>query len=74
MDIDIDIETLLNNYFIEIYKKTTWKKIFSKYRIEFENSKEYKTTINDKKVSLKEAYLDIDGSIIIDKKKVFSLR
>ena len=74
LDIKIEIKSLLNNYFDEILKKRSWKKIFSKYRIEFNNSKQYKTTINNKKVSLKEATLNEDGSINISKEKVFSLR
>jgi len=74
LDINIEIKSLLNNYFDEILKKRSWKKIFSKYRIEFNNSKQYKTTINNKKVSLKEATLNEDGSINISKEKVFSLR
>jgi len=74
LDISIDIKKLLIKYFQRIYEKRTWKKIFSKYRIEFEKSKQYKTTINNKKVSLCNAFLSEDGSITIDKKKVFSLR
>jgi len=74
LDISVDIKNLLNKFFQRIYEKRTWKKIFSKYRIEFEKSKQYKTTINNKKVSLCNAFLSEDGSITIDKKKVFSLR
>lgn len=74
LDIDIDVHDLLNDYFISILEKNTWKQIFSKYRIEFENSKQYKTTIQNKKVSLENAILNEDGSINIENKKVFSLR
>jgi len=74
LDIDVDIETLLKEYFISIEEKKSWKQIFSKFSIEFEKSKVYKTTINDEKVSLSTAVLNSDGSIVIDNKKVFSLR
>jgi len=74
LDIDINIELLLKEYFISIEEKKSWKQIFSKFSIEFEKSKVYKTTINDKKVSLSTAQLLGDGSIVIDNKKVFSLR
>ncbi|MBN2837368.1 MAG: biotin--[acetyl-CoA-carboxylase] ligase [Fusobacteriaceae bacterium] len=74
LDIKINIETLLKEYFTVIERKKSWKQIFSKFLIEFDKSKVYKTTINDKKVSLDTAVLNSDGSITIDNKKVFSLR
>ena len=74
LDIDINVETLINDYFSAIYEKKTWKQIFSKYSIEFGNSKEYKTTIENEKVSLSDAILNEDGSVSIENKKVFSLR
>ncbi len=74
LDIDVKVDELLNNYFKILRKKKSWKHIFSKYLIEFANSKQFETTIKDKKVSLKEAILNEDGSISIDNEKVFSLR
>ena len=74
LDIDINLYNFLENYFNLIKKKMKWKKIFSKYRIEFESNRQYTTTINNKKVSLKDALLNEDGSINISNEKVFSLR
>ena len=74
LDINIDWKMLLNEYFKSIAEKKSWKQIFSKFTIEFDKSKVYNTTIDDKKVSLNTAKLNSDGSIIIDNKKVFSLR
>jgi len=74
LDIDIDINTLLKDYFSYLKRKKTWKQIFSKFTVEFYKSKVYKTTINDEKASLSTALLNSDGSITIDNKKVFSLR
>lgn len=74
LDIDINLHNFLENYFNLIKKKMKWKKIFSKYRIEFESNRQYTTTINNKKVSLKDALLNEDGSINISNEKVFSLR
>ena len=74
LDIQIDTKKLLSHYFDEILKKMNWKKIFSKYRVEFKNSKQYKTTVDNKKVSLEDAVLNEDGSINISNEKVFSLR
>ncbi|MEA3354598.1 MAG: biotin--[acetyl-CoA-carboxylase] ligase [Campylobacterota bacterium] len=85
LDIDIEIKKLIKEYFEVISNKIAWKDIFSKYSIEFEKSKELKTTINNQngivnnnnsleKISLKEAVINSDGSIQINNKKVFSLR
>ena len=72
--IKFDIDLYLNQYFKQIMSKVSWKQIFSKYLIEFEKSKQLRTTVNNQKVSLKNAILNSDGSIDIDNKKVFSLR
>ncbi len=74
LDIDIDPKTLLEEYFDLIESKVSWKQIFSNFEIEFKRSKEYQTTINKEKVSLIDAILLDDGSIMIDNKKVYSLR
>lgn len=74
LDINLDIEKLLNNFMKFIEKKLTWQEIFSEYMIEFEKSKRFKVTINGKKVTLKDAEFNDDGSIEINNEKVFSLR
>ncbi len=74
IDINIDVQELLIKYFMIIEEKKSWKQIFSKFSIEFDKSREFKTTIKNKKVSLKEAVLHTDGSISVANKKVFSLR
>lgn len=52
----------------------TWKQIFSKYKIEFENSREFFTHNNNEKVALKNAVLLEDGSLECDGQRIFSLR
>lgn len=74
LDIKIDVDEVLKNYFFEIEKKTSWKQIFSDFKIEFEKSKKFQTTIDNQKISLESAILNDDGSIQINNKKVFSLR
>ncbi|MFX4267335.1 biotin--[acetyl-CoA-carboxylase] ligase [Aliarcobacter butzleri] len=74
LDIKIDIDEVLKNYFFEIEKKISWKQIFSDFKIEFEKSKKFQTTIDNQKISLESAILNDDGSIQINNKKVFSLR
>lgn len=74
LDIKIDIDEILELYFKEIEKKSSWKQIFSLFKIEFKHSKKFQATIDDVKVSLEKAILNSDGSIQIENKKVFSLR
>ena len=74
LDINIDINEVLNKYFYALELYPSWKYIFSKYSLEFQHSKKYLATIENKKVSLKNSILNYDGSLFIDNKKVFSLR
>ena len=74
LDIDINKEELLKQYFIKLKVYPTWKQIFSKYKLEFHQNKIYFTNINNKKISLENAFLNDDGSLNINNKKVYSLR
>lgn len=74
LDINIDSKSILELYFETLKKESSWKQIFSQFKIEFQRSKKYKATLDNKKVSLEKAVLNDDGSIQIDNKKVFSLR
>lgn len=74
IDIDIDINNLLKSYFSKLEKKIFWKQIFSEFKIEFQHSKKFQTTIDNQKVSLQNVILNDDGSIQVNNKKVFSLR
>ena len=74
LDITIEPQSFLKEYLDLVIKKTSWKKLFSKYLLEFELSRKFKATINNQKVSLENATLNEDGSISINKQKVFSLR
>jgi BirA family biotin operon repressor/biotin-[acetyl-CoA-carboxylase] ligase len=74
LDILIDIEEVLSNYFNSLEKYPKWKYIFSKYLIEFHLNKKYFVTVENRKVSMKDSILNNDGSLQIDNKKVFSSR
>jgi len=74
LDIKINKEKLLKQYFTNIEKKVLWKQVFSKYKLEFENNKNFSTHINGIKTSLKSATLDFDGSLIINGERIYSLR
>lgn len=74
LDIKIDKKNILKKYFQRLKNSYTWKQIFSQYKIEYELSKKYTATVDNKKISLENSILNDDGSIEIDNKKVFSLR
>jgi len=70
LDIGIDINNILDKYFLILEKCPSWKQIFSKYEIEFHKKNEFKT----QNVFLKDALLQADGSLLVNSKRVFSLR
>jgi len=74
LDIQIDAQNLLKNYFKSLKNISSWKDIFSDFKIEFQRSKNFQATVENKKVSLEKAILNDDGSIQINNTKVFSLR
>ena len=71
---NIKPKVLLKHYLEAVQKFPTWKQIFSQYEVEFELSKRFSVHIENKKVSLQNAILCKDGSLMIDNKKVYSLR
>jgi len=74
LDIDVNSEEVLEMYFSKLEKTLSWKQIFSHFKIEFEHSRKFRATIDNKKVSLQDAILNDDGSVELNNKKVFSLR
>ena len=74
LDIAIDIYDILDKYFKALEKFPQWKQIFSKFEIEFSQMYNFKTNIGNKKILLKDTLLQSDGSLIVEGKRVFSLR
>lgn len=74
LDIEVTREELLNAYFKKIEKKVSWKKVFSKFELEFYLSKNFITHNNDVAISLKNVSLQSDGSILSNGERIFSLR
>lgn len=74
LDIKIDKEKLLKMYFTNIEKKLLWKQVFSKYKLEFYRNQKFFTHKNNLRISLGEALLQSDGSIIINDERMYSLR
>ena len=74
LELDIDREFLLKSYFEVLEESPSWKQVFSKYAIEFERRKSVSAHIQGEYKSLRDATLREDGSLIIDNKRVYSLR
>ncbi len=74
LDIFIDRDMILTKYFNTISKKLLWKEILLEFEKEFEKSKNLNFTYKNKKISLKNATLNSDGSIKIGKETIYSLR
>ncbi len=79
---DISPDLLLEKYLEALEKFPKWKQVFSEYEIEFELSRKFSVHIEndqnaqdkDLKKSLSNASLEDDGSVMIEGKKVYSLR
>ena len=74
LDIEIDKKELLNKFFKKIKKKPSWKQIFSKYEVEFVQSKKHTTHFENNKISLENAELNADGSLNVNGQRIYSLR
>ncbi len=74
LDIEITPYDLTKAYTELFTNLPSWKQIFSNYRIEFENSREFFTHNNNEKIALKRAILCEDGSLECDGQRIFSLR
>lgn len=74
LNIEIEPLNIVKEYKKRLLILPLWKQVFSQYKIEFEKSREFFVHIDSTKKSLKDAILCEDGSLIIEKRKVFSLR
>jgi len=74
LDLKISIDKLLNKYFKSIEKNVSWKQVFSKYELEFQSNKNFFTHNNNIKISLENANLQDDGSIVVNDERIYSLR
>jgi len=74
LDIEISKEELLQKFFANIEKKISWKQVFSKYKLEFYRNQKFFTHKNSLRISLGEAELQSDGSIIVNDERIYSLR
>jgi len=74
LDIQIEPKKIVKDFLEILGKKISWKQVFSKYKIEFQKSRDFSFHLGDEKKSLKNAKLNNDGSIELNKRRVYSLR
>ncbi len=74
LDIKIEAKKLSELFIKELEKNISWKNVFSKYKIEFQNSLGFTFHLDGKIVSLADSKLNDDGSIEVERKRVYSLR
>jgi BirA family biotin operon repressor/biotin-[acetyl-CoA-carboxylase] ligase len=74
LDIVIEQNLLLENYFKKLENYPSWKKIFSKYELEFDKCRAYFTHNCNQAISLENAILLDDASIECNGQRIFSLR
>lgn len=65
---------ILKIFLRNVEHKPDWKRVFSKYAIEFEKNRDIFANIEGRRVNLKGAILESDGSLIINNRRVYSLR
>ena len=74
LDVQIAPQKLVLLFLEKLAKKISWKNVFSKYKIEFQNSLGFTFHLDGKKKSLADAKLLNDGSIEVENRRVYSLR
>ena len=74
LDIYLEPKKIVKDFLETLEKKISWKQVFSKYKIEFQKSRDFLFHVGTEKKSLKDAKLCEDGSIELNKKRVYSLR
>jgi len=74
LDVVVDKKQLLAEYFKLLEEKRNWKQIFSKFKVEFERSKNFSTHYNNEKIEIKETSLNSDGSLMYKNERIYSLR
>jgi len=74
LDISTDKFSIVKKFFINCELNNSWKEIFRKFQVEFERSKEFSFHEEDTKISMRDALLNSDGSITVNKKRIYNLR
>ena len=74
LGVELERVELLKSFFAKIAKTTSWKQIFSKYKLEFYANLDWNFHHQEGKISLQEVQLLDDGAILHDGKIIYSSR
>ena len=74
LDLHVEPKKIVSDFLKILENKISWKQVFSKYKIEFQNSKDFTFHMGNEIKSLENAKLLEDGSIELGKRRVYSLR
>ncbi len=74
LDRELNVENMLNSYFMLLKEYQRWQEVFSKFKVEFENQKSFSVHIKGVKKTLRDAKLCDDGSLLVDNERIYSLR
>lgn len=74
IDIRFDEQVLLKSYLNLIEKNISWKQVFSNYKLEFENNRRKIPLTSDNDISLIDAQMMDDGSLMCDGTRIYSQR
>ncbi len=67
-------DEVIENFIINIESKKSWLDIFEKYKLHFQKSREFSVHHNGEKLSLQNAQLQNDGSILLNGEIIFTSR
>jgi len=74
LDTKINVNKMLNSYFMLLKKREKWQEVLKKFRVEFEKQKSLKVHIKGKLKTLKYAKLCDDGALLVENERIYSLR
>lgn len=74
LDRSLEEKTLLADYLRIFRNCPDWKRIFSRFEIEFERSRAWSFGVRNVRVCMKKAHLNGDGSLTIESRRVYSQR
>ena len=71
---DIEPNDFLNAFLDMVCLNISWREIFLKYIHDFDKSRKFYFNLGNKIVSLEDAFLYQDGSILLENQRIYSLR
>lgn len=71
---DLQPICFLQDFFQSFKSFTSWKQIFSIYKLEFRKNDSFSFHFNEKRICLKDTRLNEDGSLSFENQKIYSLR